>query len=69
MAYTVKYCDTCNRALSPSDKSPEAKVFLKAKAFERKYPRDHGAISEQGSCAKCGYRGIVSYYEIATDQP
>lgn len=67
MAYTAKYCGECNHKLSPADKSPEAKAFIKASAFtEGSTPVGTGPKTKEGSCDKCGKFGIVTYYEYET---
>jgi hypothetical protein len=66
MAYTVKYCDDCLRALSPADRSREATAFINANAFtEGVTPLYNGPLTEEGgTCHKCGKKDAVSYYEI-----
>jgi hypothetical protein len=65
VAYTAKYCAECNRKLSPTDKSPQAKAFIKVNAFtEGSTPPDNSPLTEEGMCDKRGETISLIFYEI-----
>ena len=64
MGQTAKYCDECERKLSPADKSPKDKAFFKASLFqEGSHPVYTRLQTEEGVCEKCGKMGVVIFYE------
>ncbi len=65
VAYTAIYCAKCTRKLSPADKSPQAKAFIKVSAFtEASTSSDNGPLTEEGICGKCGETASLVFYEI-----
>jgi hypothetical protein len=64
MGQTAKYCEDCQKKLSPADTTPKEREFFRASLFtEGPIPRDSGPLTEQGLCDKCGKFGVVIYYE------
>jgi hypothetical protein len=64
MRQTAKYCEDCEKKLSPADTTPRVREFIRASLFtDVTLPRGSGPLTEKGSCEKCGKSGVVIYYE------
>jgi hypothetical protein len=65
MGQTAKYCDDCEKKLSPADTSPRDREFFSASLF-KEGPTVHGIgpLTEEGTCEKCGKFGVLVYYEL-----
>ena len=64
MGHTAKYCEDCDKKMSPANASPREKEYIRASSFtEGTIPIGSGPRTEEGVCDKCGKSGIVIYYE------